>query len=132
MPTRDEFARARAALGLSAYELGDLLALGGDNKAQGDFVREIESGARECSGPIWQVVQALLAGWRPGAPSLDMQDLRRITETLTGLQRESELALDRARSDPDPDERWHQAGIANGLSRATTLLTGVIARMIPA
>ena len=53
---------AREAMGLSISEFADRLGLAGANAA--DYVRQMENGSREISGPIARLTMALLDGWQ--------------------------------------------------------------------
>lgn len=52
---------AREAMGLSIAEFAERLGLSGFHAA--DYVRQMESGAREISGPIGRLTMALLDGF---------------------------------------------------------------------
>lgn len=57
--TREELKEARRSLGLSITEAADLL------RVRPDYLREIETGRRNMTGPITVAMEALIAGWRP-------------------------------------------------------------------
>ena len=63
--TGDDLEAARRRLGLSVYQLGAALRLKGNRASQGQYVRELESGRRDLSGPVAVAVEAMLDGWRP-------------------------------------------------------------------
>lgn len=67
--TGDDVARARRTLGLSSYELADLLRLGADTKAGAAKIREIEAGNRRLTGALSVAIEAILSGWRPDQSS---------------------------------------------------------------
>lgn len=136
---------ARHALGLSLVEMADWLGLeraererGIEGRRAGDAgakrVAEMESGRREITGPIATCLDAFLAGYRPGGPALDLQDLRKLVDALSGLQAEGAAATAkgvRMMHAGERDEAWKLAGEGAGLARAVTILTMVLARMIP-
>lgn len=63
--TREQLKAARVQLGLSTYQLADILRLGPTTERGGKSVREMETGHRRISGPVSVIVEALLSGWRP-------------------------------------------------------------------
>jgi hypothetical protein len=63
--TSHELHAARQQLGWSVYEMADALRLGGSSEKGGQRVREMESGAKEISGPVAVAVEAFLTGFRP-------------------------------------------------------------------
>lgn len=63
--TPDDFREARRTMGLSTYELADLLGLGPTTERGASSVRKIEAGTWRLTGPICGLTQALLDGWRP-------------------------------------------------------------------
>jgi transcriptional regulator with XRE-family HTH domain len=70
--TGPDLKRARLALGFSLYDMARALRLSGGREASVKHLRAMEAGARDVSGPVSRVVQALLDGWRPsGWPDLD-------------------------------------------------------------
>lgn len=56
---------ARKRLGWSVFDLGRALRLKGGRDAQGQYVREMESGRRDVSGPIAVAVEGFEQGARP-------------------------------------------------------------------
>lgn len=56
---------ARKRLGWSVFEMGAALRLKGGRDAQGQYVREMESGRRDVSGPVAVAVEGFLQGARP-------------------------------------------------------------------
>jgi transcriptional regulator with XRE-family HTH domain len=62
----DEIRAARRQLGLSLSEFGEAIGIDGSCKTRAARVRDMESGRRDITGPVSRVVEALLAGWRPG------------------------------------------------------------------
>ena len=63
--TGPDLKRARLAMGFTLYDMARALRLSGGREAAVKHLRTMEAGAREVSGPVSRVVQALLDGWRP-------------------------------------------------------------------
>lgn len=59
----DDMKAAREAMGLTAQEFGRRLGLTGSTANVVDYVRGMENGQREISGPIGRLTMALLDGF---------------------------------------------------------------------
>ena len=62
----DDLKAARHALGWSLRQMAGALGLERPEDKGADRLREMEDGRRPLSGPICELTQALLDGWRNG------------------------------------------------------------------
>lgn len=63
--TAKDLKDARRTMGLSTYAMADMLRLGPTTEKGAASLREMENGKRRLTGPICQLADALLSGWRP-------------------------------------------------------------------
>lgn len=133
--TPEEFAAARAKLGLSLAELGEALGLGGGREQAAKRVRQMETGFKDISGPVARVLQAMLAGWRPSDPrrTADLRTVRRVLEATTGLQAKADAALQEGKDAEAlgiSDTALQRYAYANGLSAAVNAVVEVLEEFV--
>jgi hypothetical protein len=73
--TGEELRHARESLGWSCYQLGLALGLTGDRIAIRKRVDEMETDARNISGPVGALMEAFVQGFRPSHFNPDTDDL---------------------------------------------------------